>query len=153
MTALYLLNGSRVLLLYKTNGRVVTDTWCAAAGGHLEPEELTTPEVCVLRELKEETGLTPDDLEGLSLRYVTLRFVNGEIRQNYYSFAALRSPDRPLSSTEGTLRWFEIGETDRLAMPFSASFVLRHYFSEGCRTDLLYGGISDGDGVVFTPLR
>ena len=29
-------------------------------------------------------GLSPEDIENLSLRYVTLRRTKGEIRQNYY---------------------------------------------------------------------
>lgn len=41
-------------------------------------------ETCVLREIKEELGIRADDIEALSLRYITLRWVKGEIRQNYF---------------------------------------------------------------------
>lgn len=38
----------------------------------------------MLREMNEELGLQPNDVDGLALRYITLRKINGEIRQNYY---------------------------------------------------------------------
>ena len=39
MTALYLLKGDRMLLLYRIGSRVVEPCWCGI-GGHLEPEEI-----------------------------------------------------------------------------------------------------------------
>ena len=89
MTGIYLSCGGQMLLLYRQGGRVVSDRWIASAGGHFEKEELNDPKVCVLRELKEELNLTEDDLENLKMRYIGLRCVNGEIRQNYYFFASL----------------------------------------------------------------
>ena len=54
MTAVYLLRGSRVLLLYRQGGRVVNDVWTGSAGGHFERDELNDARACVLRELNEE---------------------------------------------------------------------------------------------------
>ena len=87
MTAIYLLRGEKVLLLYRQGGRVVNDVWTGSAGGHFEKDELNDAKACVLRELYEELGLRPEDIEGLTLRYIALRNVKGEIRQNYYFFA------------------------------------------------------------------
>lgn len=42
-----------------------------------------------MRELKEELGISESGIRNLSLRYVTLRRVKGEIRQNYYFFAMI----------------------------------------------------------------
>ena len=50
MTAVYLLRGSRVLLLYRQGGRVVNDVWTGSAGGHFERDELNDARACVLRE-------------------------------------------------------------------------------------------------------
>ena len=58
MTAIYLTRGDRILLLYRIGSRVVGNSYTGAAGGHMEPDEITSPEACVLRELQEETGLT-----------------------------------------------------------------------------------------------
>ena len=87
MTAIYLLKGDKVLLLFRQGGRVVNDVWTGSAGGHFEEFELNDAKACVLRELKEELNLCENDIENLSLRYVTLRRTKGEIRQNYYFFA------------------------------------------------------------------
>ncbi len=153
MTALYLLNGEKVLLLYRVGSRVVGNSYTGTAGGHFEKEELNDSKACVLRELQEETGLTEGDIQGLALRYVCLRLKNGEIRQNYYFFARLRDPDRPIASNEGSLVWTDLKDIGDYRMPATARFMLEHYAREGRFTDLLYGGITTGQGIRFTPLE
>ena len=59
--------------------------------GYANVRELNDPRACVLRELQEETGMCEDHLENLSLRYITMRLKNGEIRQNYYFFGKLKT--------------------------------------------------------------
>lgn len=127
MTGLYLVRGDEILLLWKTSGRVVKELWCPSAGGHFERDEINDPLSCVLRELKEETGLAPDSLLNLSLRYVTVRAAQEELRQNFYYFAELvPEMDKSLTSTEGVLRWFREEETRDLPMPHTSRAVLRH---------------------------
>ena len=150
MTGVWLTRGDSVLLLWKTAGRVVRETWCPTAGGHFDPEELNDPLSCVLRELKEETGM-----EGIVpvLRYVALRRVGEEIRQNYYYFASLADDvPAPSASTEGILRWFALSELPGLSMPYSARAVLEHWTKIGRYTDALYCGAAASEGAVFTEL-
>ncbi len=153
LTAIYLFKGSRVLLLYRQGGKVVNNVWTGSAGGHFENYELNDAKSCVLRELNEELGLKEDDIYGLSLRYVTLRYVNEEIRQNYYFFATLNdSVDNNLSSTEGICRWFQTDEINSLEMPFTAKYVIEHYCSTGHLTNTLYVGVANTDNVEFYAL-
>lgn len=152
MTAIYLTRGDEILLLYRTGSRVVGNSYTGSAGGHMEPDEFNSARACVLRELREETGLTPDALDGLAMRYVTMRLKAGEIRQNYYFFARLLEGFELSSSTEGRLQWFHMNALADLPMPHTAKQVLMHYVAEGCRTDLLYGVISRAADAVFTPL-
>lgn len=153
MTAIYLFEGSRVLLLYRQGGKVVNNVWTGSAGGHFENHELNDAKSCVLRELNEELGLKESDIDGLSLRYVTLRYVNEEIRQNYYFFATLNdSVDNNLSSTEGICRWFQTDEINSLEMPFTAKYVIEHYCSTGHLTNTLYVGVTNTDNVEFYAL-
>lgn len=84
MTSLYITKGNQMLLLFRQHGSVVSDTWVGSAGGHFEENELNDPKACVLRELKEELGISEHAIRNLVLRYVTLRRMKGEIRQNYY---------------------------------------------------------------------
>ncbi|MBQ7848624.1 MAG: NUDIX domain-containing protein [Clostridia bacterium] len=152
MTAIYLTRGDQLLLLYRKGSRVVGNSYTGAAGGHMEPEEFNSARACVLRELEEETGLTESALEGLSMRYVTMRLKNGEIRENYYFFAALRAGCEPKGSNEGDLTWCPLAELESLPMPVTAAHVLRHYVDKGRFDQLLYGGVTTPAGTVFTPM-
>lgn len=153
MTAIYLTRGEKILLLYRVGSRVVGNSYTGSAGGHIEPDEYNCARGCVLRELHEETGLTADALDGLAMRYVTMRLKGGEIRQNYYFFAELRPGFEPDGSNEGRLRWFSLDEIGDLPMPVTARQVILHYVAEGRHTQLLYGAVSTADGAVFTPLQ
>ena len=153
MTALYLFKDERVLLLYKEGGRVVNHVWTGSAGGHFEAYELNDAKACVLRELNEELGLQPGDIEGLSLRYITLRSTNGEIRQNYYFFAALKEHvDENISSNEGVCRWFSLNEISSLEMPFTAKYVIEHFCKVGHLTNTVYVGVATSNRVDFYDL-
>ena len=103
MTALYLVDGERILLLYRIGSKIADHSYIGCAGGHFEPSEYNDARACVLRELYEETGLSEDHLVDLSLRYMTMRLKNGEIRQNYYFSDRVRSitlfQDLPLSGS------------------------------------------------------
>ena len=122
MTSLYLRQGNNLLLLYRIGSKVITDSYTASAGGHFEKEELNDAKACVLRELYEETGLVDRDISNLSLRYVTLRLKNNEIRQNYYFFADLIDSQKVITSNEGNLKWFQMEELLEAMpkMPFTA---------------------------------
>ena len=154
MTGIYLSCNGQMLLLYRQGGRVVTNQWVASAGGHFEPGELNDPKACVLRELKEELGLSEADLENLRMRYIGLRNVNGEIRQNYYFFADLKPEHYSLfTSNEGKCAWFDYADIMNCDMPLTARYVMEHYLNTGRYTDDLYSAVSDGKGFRFTALR
>ena len=151
MTSVYLTGERGILCLYRIGSRVVSDKYVGSAGGHFEQNELNDARACALRELNEELGLCEADIDGLKLRYITLRSMNGEIRQNYYFFGKLKT-DRQLQSTEGNLRWIKDEEFEDLKMPVSAKHMILHYLKEGRFTDFLYAGITEEDGTAFVPM-
>ena len=151
MTSVYLTDDEGILCLYRIGSRVADHLYVGSAGGHFEAKELDNTKACILREMQEEIGLCEADLEDLVLRYVTLRLKNGEIRQNYYFFARIRSRI-PLSSTEGSLRWFNYEEILDLEMPCTAKHMIRHYVKQGRFDLLLYAGIAETSGITFVPL-
>ena len=153
MTAIYLTRGERILLLYRIGSRVVGNSYTGTAGGHIEAEEYRDPRASMLRVLQEETGLTEEALDGLALRYITMRSKNGEIRQNYYYFAALKDGFDVHNSNEGRLEWHEMNALDALPMPVTARHVVDHYLAVGRYNDKLYGGITTEDGSVFTEMN
>lgn len=153
MTAIYLLKGDKVLLLYRQGGSVVNNVWTGSAGGHFEEFELNDAKACVLRELSEELGVYEGDIQNLSLRYITLRRTKGEIRQNYYFFANLKDNiSDDLASNEGKVKWFSIKEIGDLEMPYTAKYVMEHYCSIGQFSDKLYAGATNENGVEFIEL-
>ena len=150
MASVYLRRDNKLLLLYRQGSSIVSNLWIGSAGGHFEECELADARACVLRELFEELAIKEEVLENLSLRYVTIRYADNELRQNYYFFADL--PDDQIqtpTSAEGITQWFSFEETGNLPMPFTAKYVVDHYIQTGQYSDTLYGGIANGDGVDF----
>lgn len=153
MAGVYIIDKDRMLLLYRIGSRVVEPSWCNI-GGHMEKEELNDTKAGMLRELNEEIGLTESDLSDISLRYVTLRLKNKEIRQNYYFFASLNNQELQLTEcNEGILKWVEINQVFELEMPFTAKEVLQHYLSIGRYSNNVYTGIATDKQVVFHELN
>lgn len=152
MTSVYLTGEQGILCLYRIGSRVANNLYVGSAGGHFEKDELNDAKKCALREMQEELGLTEADVDGLKLRYITLRLKNGEIRQNYYFFGKLKS-DKPLQSTEGNLKWFTYEEAEHLHMPASAKHMMLHYLKVGRFDDNLYAGITAPEGTTFVAMK
>lgn len=150
MASVYLRRDNKLLLLYRQGSSIVSNLWIGSAGGHFEECELADARACVLRELFEELAIKEEVLENLSLRYVTIRYADNELRQNYYFFADLLDEQiQTPNSTEGITQWFSFEDTGDLPMPFTAKHVVDHYIQTGQYSDALYGGIANGDGVDF----
>ena len=106
-----------------------------------------------MREMNEELGLRKDDIQNLSLKYLTLRRTKGEIRQNYYFFAMLKDEViDDLVSNEGELKWFPLNKLNELEMPYTARYVIDHYCSVGQYSDKIYTGVANENEVIFLEL-
>ena len=152
MTSVYLVREGEILCLYRIGSKVANHRYICSAGGHFEEYEMADPRACVLREMREELGLLESDVEELTLRYITYRRKDHEIRQNYYFFGKLKE-DRKLQSTEGILRWVRFADVPSLAMPVSAKHMIVHYLEQGRLDDRLYAGITREKGTEFIPLE
>ena len=150
MASIYLRRQNEILLLFRQGHSIVSNMWIGSAGGHFEASEFADAKACVLRELQEELAIDVSSLSNLNLRYVTLRYTDGEIRQNYYFFAELIDPtiQVPLS-TEGFTQWFPLDKLSNLKMPFTARHMIDHYIETGQYTDHLYGGLATDASVHF----
>ncbi|MBQ6849942.1 MAG: NUDIX domain-containing protein [Oscillospiraceae bacterium] len=153
MTSVYLTHDDRILLLFRQGSRVVNDKWIGSAGGHFEPRELNDAYACAMRELKEELGITPDMLEKIELRYLTIYNKLEELRQNYYFFAQLKDDSVIKTSNEGQLKWFDIEEIVSLDMPFTSKMVTNHWVKEGRHTNCFYGGVATDNDMVFLEMK
>jgi len=152
MTSLFFIREDGLLCLYRIGSRVADHLYVGACGGHFEESELSSPESCVLREMEEELGLFPEDIRDLTLRYMTVRYMGREIRQNYYFFARLNS-NRELSSREGELHFFTWEELKTIPMPVSARQMMDHFLQVGRFDENLYAGITEPGGSRFVKLQ
>ena len=152
MTSVYLVRENEVLCLYRMGSRVANNKYIGSAGGHFELSELNDAKACVLREMREELGLTADDVADLKLRYAMMRLKDGEIRQNYYFFGKLKG-ERELKSNEGILEWIPYEGFSELPMPVSAKHMILHYLDVGRFDDRLYAGITCKEGTDFVPME
>ena len=141
-----------ILCLYRIGSRVANHKYIGSAGGHFEKEELNDARSCILREMREELGLTEADVKDLRMRYITYRLKDGEIRQNYYFFGSLIG-ERELESSEGNLQWIPYDGFQDLNMPVSAKHMILHYLKVGCFDDKLYAGITEKSGTQFVPME
>ena len=152
MTSVYLTGEKGILCLYRIGSRVANHKYIGSAGGHFEKDELNDAYRCILREMREELGLTEADVKDLRMRYITYRLKDGEIRQNYYFFGSLIR-ERELESSEGVLQWIPYDGFLDLNMPVSAKHMILHYLKVGCFDDKLYAGITEKSGTRFVPME
>ena len=109
-TLCYIEKDGKYLMLHRTVKKqdVNKDKWIGV-GGHFEADE--SPEECVLREVKEETGYTLT-----SYRYRGIvTFVSGNGVTEYMSlFTADGFEGTPIPCDEGELEWVDIDEVWKL---------------------------------------
>ena len=109
-TLCYIERDGKYLMLHRTvkKNDVNKDKWIGV-GGHFESDE--SPEECLLREVKEETGYTLT-----SYRYRGLvTFVFADIETEYMSlFTADGFEGEQIPCNEGTLEWIDISDLGKL---------------------------------------
>ena len=102
-TLCYIEQGSRYLMLHRTKkeGDENRDKWIGI-GGHIEPGE--TPGACILRECREETGLTL-----LDCRYRGIVHFRSDIYpdEEMHLFTATRFEGNMTDCDEGELAWID----------------------------------------------
>ena len=158
MSTIYIFNNEEILLMKRVGSKLFSsELWCGV-GGHFENDELNNPKACIIRELFEETSLKESDISDLTLKYITIRKKDNEIRQQYIYFANLLNKTATLSEcNEGELDWVSISEIIKLKMSYTNTQCLEHYFSTGNSDNLIYTGAvmveENNPKMIFTPLQ
>lgn len=109
-TLCYIEDRGRYLMLHRTvkERDVNKDKWIGV-GGHFEPGE--SPEECLLREVREETGyrLTSYRFRGI------VTFLSGDgVTEYMHLFTADGFEGTPIACDEGELEWVSIEEIESL---------------------------------------
>ncbi len=155
MSAALLTHEDRILLMKRSESRAFAPGVWGPVGGHVEPAEVNDPRTACLRELEEETGLKPQDIDGLRLRYVLLRREAQELRVHYFFAGSARTAAVRDLTDEGELHWLEPSSLDILPMSYTFRAVLRHWLAAPAGSEP-YAAVMTGQGsepnVVFLPL-
>lgn len=109
-TLCYIVKDGKVLMLHRVKKRndINHDKWIGI-GGKFEPEE--APEECILREAKEETGLT---LTSWRCRGVVTFLQEGGEGEYMYLFTADDFTGELIECDEGDLQWVSMDFLDAL---------------------------------------
>lgn len=109
-TLCYIVKDGKVLMLHRVKKKndINHDKWIGI-GGKFEPEE--APEECILREAKEETGLT---LTSWQCRGVVTFLQEGGEGEYMYLFTADDFTGELTECDEGDLQWVSLGFLDAL---------------------------------------
>ena len=100
-------NRRRLVLLHRAEWKTFAPDRWTGIGGKLEGEEIAEPTLGALRELREETGLTLDDLS--DWRFVAdIVDPGAEVRLVYY--AAVFAGEQLPPCNEGTLHWVPLSD-------------------------------------------
>jgi 8-oxo-dGTP diphosphatase len=151
MSVAVLFNGDDMLMMKRSPNRTLSPGKWAGIGGHLEPAELGDPRTACLREVEEETGLQPEDIEDLELRYILLRLNGNDLRQQFVYVG--RTRHRHVRDTdEGVLHWVPRTEILNRDIPFVFKTLLQHWL-ETERSEQLWMGTAtlDLSGGTDTP--
>lgn len=108
-TLCYIERDDRYLMLHrvKKENDINKDKWIGV-GGHFEPDE--SPEECMLREVKEETGYTLTSYRFRGL----VTFLYQGICEYMCLYTADGFTGTPIECDEGTLEWVEKSKIDTL---------------------------------------
>jgi 8-oxo-dGTP diphosphatase len=137
--------GDEVLLMHRSIHKKIGPGLWAGVGGHIEREEASSPVTACLREIEEETGILPEQIEHLSLRYFAL-LKEEPLDTIYYFVGELKSkPERLIDTDEGTLHWVKLPDGLKLEM---AAFMKAFYahWVEDLQGDSFHCFVEDGIG-------
>ena len=109
-TLCYIEKDGKYLMLHRTvkKNDVNKDKWIGV-GGHFEKDE--SPEECILREVKEETGYTLTSYRFCGI--VTFLSGNG-VTEYMHLFTADGFEGEPIACDEGELEWVDIDKIESL---------------------------------------
>lgn len=126
MAGAFLTFENKVLLLKRGMHKALAPGMWSCVGGHMEPQDNNSPYQTCYREITEETGITPADIEGLSLRYITVQHMPDEICTGYF-FVGEITYELPLPQCdEGELHWVSLADLPGLPMSFFIREIINH---------------------------
>lgn len=142
---IFLVNEGRILVKCIGN-KMISPSWFSSGGG-FENDNLEF----IRHKMFCEYGVTVDDLEEPKLRYITMRYTEGELRQNFFYFAETKN-DLNIGFI-GNNKWIPFMELINMEMPKTVQGVLKHYLEVGRSNERVYCGVVKQKGVAISELE
>jgi 8-oxo-dGTP diphosphatase len=133
-----LLYEDELLMMKRSPKRTISPGQWAGIGGHLEPSEIGNPQAACLREVMEETGLGPENIENLELRYIVTRLNGSDLRQQFV-YVGRSNTKEVTDSDEGELHWIQLGDILNRDIPYVYRSLLEHWLQHGHKGGLWSG--------------
>jgi len=151
---------NKVLLMKRNMDRALAPGMWSCIGGHLEPEELSNPRKidnisAIYREIKEEAGISHEDVVNLDLRYITvnIKYAENEMRTVYYYIGKVKYEFEPPYCNEGVFHWVDIKDIIDLPMSFSVKEIVKHWVNNPENKNVYLVGINkDNNKSAFIEL-
>jgi len=125
-----------VILMKRSEHKKIAPGMWSGIGGHIEPEDENSPITACLREIEEETGILPEQIEKLDLRYFTLCKNLNALHSIYYFSGILKEKPILRETSEGDLYWVKLEDAINFQMSaFMKSFYL-HWINNLSDTSL-----------------
>ena len=148
MATVFLSNGSDWLLMKRADTRALAPGMWAGVGGHLEPAEVSQPEICALRETEEETGIHRSQIRNLRLQAILHRRRDHEIRLQYLYVGQVEN--REFRNTEeGILHWVPRSEVLGKSMAPSTRVFMERYLTSGPTEEIWVGTLGNRDAEPY----
>ncbi|GAA0453889.1 NUDIX domain-containing protein [Alkalibacillus silvisoli] len=129
-----------VLLLQKKRDAKLLAGMRVPIGGHMETSEMNNPEAACFREIAEETGISPKEVQDLSLRYIVQRMKGDQIYIQYIFFGYIQSDVKLVESDEGKLNWVHYKQVKEQPVTEATRELVKHYEQVGQFDHNIYVG-------------
>lgn len=134
------------VLLYCIGNKVISPSW-AGLGNRFDQAALDQAKQAMLSKLE----IMNSDLLSMELRYVTMRYVDGEMRQNYCFFA---ETNHELGfGPIGNMKWINFYDIPNMEISNPTRGILRHYLDVGRSNNRVYCGVVKEKGVAISELE
>ena len=132
-----------VLLIKRGMHKKISPGLWAGIGGRMEQAEMDSPVRACLREIREETGITAEQIESLHLRYFTLCKLEENLDSIYYFSGVLKEKPELCETPEGELHWIKPEEGTKLQMAPHIKAFYSHWV-DNLDADGIYGVCCEG---------
>ncbi|MDV2582930.1 NUDIX hydrolase [Alkalibacillus haloalkaliphilus] len=110
-------------------------------GGHMEIGEMNDPQSACFREIHEETGLSQEQVDHVTLKYVVHRMQEDYIYIQFIYIGKLQENVDVIDSDEGELIWVPSDRLEDENVTEAIRELARHYGQIGQYNDEIYVGV------------